>query len=271
MTLKNLSIPSHVALAGLHEHQFRGYPVFSNLLGNISFTGMMILAIGGKKLSIEEAAILDDFATALTMADPRIWPPKIARITSCYGSFPNAMSSAFLSLSRRIGAGTVSEVAKMLLDIQNEIEKKNLKDDEAIKDIIRAHISKKKIINGFGLIGRPTDERLEAFKTRICEKKLNKKKYWRLHELVGDVVQQERHVVPNITLGGAGFLLDLGLNVEQVYQAFVLLLLIPFIGNASEGALQAPAIIQCLPKEYIADKTHAPRKSPRSQGRSKSI
>lgn len=266
MAVNKLSLPTRVAIAGLYEDQFCGYPVFSGLLGTISYTGMLLLATGGKKLSIEETEVIDDLAVVLAMADPRIWAPKIARLASCYGNFEVAMSTPFLTLSKLIGAGTISETVQQLLDIKQLVEEQKAEDDEAIKKIISHYLSKKKLIYGLGLSGRPIDQRLTAFIKSVEKKKLNKRTFWHLQELVSEIGRKERKLEPNIVMGAAGVFLDFGLDVKQSLQLFQFIILIPYIANASEGSKQAPEILQCLPKEYIEEKMEAPRKSSRALG-----
>lgn len=71
---------------GAYDHLFAGYEVFGELLGDESVAGLLALSVGMPKLSQEDVATLNDLAAVNMLCDPRIWPVKLSRLVSSYGS-----------------------------------------------------------------------------------------------------------------------------------------------------------------------------------------
>src|SRR5688572_24620645 len=109
---------TNVGSAGFDDHRFRGFSLYRELLGRESFAGLLALAIDGRRRTPEEAAMLDDLAAVIAVADPRIWPCKLARVASAYGSsLAGVAASTYLLQDAWIGPYTVKGSAQVLVEI----------------------------------------------------------------------------------------------------------------------------------------------------------
>ncbi len=71
-TARRPVIKTHVAWAGWDEHQYRGHRVFAELAGSTSLSGLISIAVSGRRLSPDDERVLDDLAVCLAVAEPRI-------------------------------------------------------------------------------------------------------------------------------------------------------------------------------------------------------
>src|SRR6185369_4355607 len=79
-------------------------------------TGLTVLSVLGRRLTSDACAVVDDVACTLTLADPRIWPLKLTRLISAYGSTLPAAAAGLLSEEdARIGPWTGAKSAEVLL------------------------------------------------------------------------------------------------------------------------------------------------------------
>src|SRR5688572_21221615 len=154
---------TEVGSAGFEDHRFRGFSLYHELLGRESFASLLALAIDGRRRTPEEAAMLDDMAAVIAVADPRIWPCKLARVASCYGSSLAAIAaSTFLLDDAWIGPWTVKASAQVLFEIARALEA-----GRSLEDALSDQIAQKNRVLGFGVPARPHDERVPALASRI--------------------------------------------------------------------------------------------------------
>ncbi|MGH7440596.1 MAG: hypothetical protein ACRENE_33310, partial [Polyangiaceae bacterium] len=73
---------TRVGHASAGHHRFRGYHVGDELVGKETYFSAVSLALGGRRLDADEAAVLDELSAALLGPDPRIWPWKLCRLMS---------------------------------------------------------------------------------------------------------------------------------------------------------------------------------------------
>ncbi len=255
---------TRVAHAGHGAHRFFGHDVFGDLLGRETVTGLLALSVTGRRLSHEEKELLDCLSVVLSVADPRIWPLKITRLIGAYGRTSAAFCSAQICVdSDVIGMWSgAQQAAQTLLDLQAALTAPESSEDE-----LAAFLATKKRLIGYGVPFRARDERLDALRECLEQRGRTGMTFWRLQERLSEMVTRTRNIGPNIVIGTAAMLLDLGFDVRQVPAMGHLLLLPTFVANAVEGAAQAPAVLRCLPDDAIDYIGVAPRLSERAQRR----
>src|SRR5262245_36394504 len=122
-----LVLPTHVAHAYTDDHEFCGAKLYAKLLGRERFVGLIARAIqpAHPHTPSEEAlALLDDLAVITTVADPRIWPLKIVRVVSSYGSIYPAWAAANLCLEgARIGPDACGRAASSLVALRTDLDR----------------------------------------------------------------------------------------------------------------------------------------------------
>ena len=110
---------TRVARAGYEEHRFFSWGVFGELTGRETLSGLVAMAVSGRRLDPGEVAMLDDIAAVLTVADPRIWPLKVGRLAASYGGALEGLAAGILSLDCLYVGGyrTTPTAARMLLEL----------------------------------------------------------------------------------------------------------------------------------------------------------
>ena len=97
-TVPSIDESTRTAHWGWDEHRYFGHRVFEELVGHESLAGLVGLAILGRRLTADEAGMLDDAAAVNTLGDPRIWPLKLTRTIASYGRIMPALSAGVLML-----------------------------------------------------------------------------------------------------------------------------------------------------------------------------
>lgn len=245
-------VRTHVARAGYTRHAFRGHDLFADLLGQASWTEMAVLAVGGRRLEAREVRWLEAVACALTVADPRIWPPKVSRLAAARGDFLMGLAAAVAAMSgSRVGSGTVDQAAVWLQDLVASGE----------EDVLAAVSRLRKtsaLPAGFGVPVREQDERWKPLDGALGDD-------------VGPHVRMARQIHaqvtdpprPNVSLMTAAVMLDVGLKPEQMPALGTLMLTLPLGANALEESLQRNRSMQSMPRDHIRDASPKLRRSPR--------
>ena len=259
-----LELVTRVAHAGWDEHGWCGYQLYAELAGEEGFTGMLALAVSGRRLPPEGRAVLDDIATVVTVADPRIWPLKITRVVAAYGSIYPAYAAGNLALERAmIGFSSCEQAAENLVNLREAVQ--DPEDAAALEAVVRERYDSKRPPVGFGVPFRPRDERVVALRGCLERRGRTGLPHWRFFELAATVVRGAKRLEPNIGLGLAAACLDLGFRPHEIGVLAMGLVQNAFIGNALEGARQAPAILRKLPDERVRYVGERPRESPRAR------
>jgi len=265
---ESASILTRVGHAGWEDHRHFGCSVFSELLGFESYTGLMALAVTGRRLPPEQCCVLDDIACVLTVADPRIWPPKAIRVASSYGSLSSSLAvGCFFLESRVLGPWTSGFAAKFLEDIASEAVLA-AGEIERIRNSIASVLNERGRLIGFGVPFRRRDERLEALRRSIELRGRHKLPYWQLFEIVADIVGELSGLAPNIGIGVAAACLDLGFEPEEISPLVISLNLNVLIANAVEGCNEEAACLRRMPDariEYLGKRNRTSPRSNRSQ------
>jgi hypothetical protein len=254
-------LPTHVAHNGFGLNRFFGFDV-PDLAGDETFAGLAGLAVTGRRFSPEERGMLDDVAVASSLADPRIWPLKMARLVSSYGGCLPGVAVGFLCAEGAVvGFWTAERAAELLLSLLSEVEEPTV---EAVIASLDRRLRAGEWLSGFGVPFRPQDERLLVLRKRVTERKRDTLPAWRMMEAAGEAARKLKGVEPNITVGLAAVCLDLGLTPRQIGILCVTLAQVDYLANAVEGAEQSPAILRRLPVGRMRYVGRPPRQTPRA-------
>jgi hypothetical protein len=249
------------------DHWFRGYMVGKDLAGRATLAGLMGLGINGRRLTDDEAGMLDDIAVAWTSADPRIWPLKVSRLASSFGGTIQGIAAALLCMDCHVvGIWESSLATARWLGELRESLRDCAGDPERVAQAARDHLGNRRFIPGFGVPYRVEDERVPPMWRCLANRGRDRLPNVHLFEQVGDVVRRERGIGPNVTGLATAICLDLGFAPDEIGSLLIYLATPMIIANAHEGARQAPAVLQRLPDDRVRYIGPAPRVSPRARG-----
>lgn len=240
-----------------HDYRFFHWLTFAQLLHRETLSGLVALSVLGRRLNIDDRRILDGCAVVVTAADPRIWPLKVARLASSWGSAAAGVAAGYIYASRgRLGPVAVCAAARFLVDYHEH----GRSAEAMVRQVGGAELS----AVGFGVLFRQSDERFAALEQLVQLENRADRTFWsRLQEL-REAAKAEFGLVPHVSIGLAAVLLDLGASPEKAASLVAGLYLHTFLANAVESAEQQSEIMQCLPDEAIEYVGPAPRKSPRA-------
>lgn len=260
-------IETRVAALGFPEHRFRGYAVFDELVGNETSSSLVALAVAGRRMTAEETATLDDIAAATLVGDPRIWPLKIIRLVASYGGVLAGYAGGHMAIEGdRIGPPVTKHAADLLIALRDRVGD-HIDDRAAIAEHARALIATHKRLIGYGIPFRPYDERYVVLRGRLAARGRADLPFFRLQDVLSEVVRAERRIEPNAGVGIAAILLDMGFSPTETAAIFHFINQPVFIANAYEAATQASSEMRELPREAIAYAGTPPRESPRLSAR----
>lgn len=265
MTLPMLTEPTRSAYWASDEPRYFGYRVFAELTGRESWTSLLALSIIGRRLPPELCGVLDDAAGALTLADPRIWPLKVARVVGAYGAFLPALSAGTLMENEaRIGPWACIDAAKVLIALHAEIAGRE-DDPDVVRAAVAEYRRKHGFVWGFGTPYRGRDERVVAFRSCMERRGRTKLPYFRTIEAVSVAMKEATRADPNIGGVMAAALLDMGLAPREVCAMVVALVHHMFLAQSLESASAPNLQLRELPSEYVTYRGQAPRASPRAE------
>lgn len=257
-------IRTRVAALGFPEHRFRGHAVFEELVGTETNASLIGLAVGGRRLTAEETAVLDDMSAVLLVADPRIWPLKLIRIVASHGGILAGYAAGHMVVEGdRIGPPTSRYAAELLVQLRRAVGDR-IDDREAIANAARELIAQRKRLIGYGIPFRPYDERYVALRDRIIARGRAGLPYFGLQEVLSEVVKAERRLPPNIGIGTAAVVLDMGFSPTEAASIIHFINQPVFIANAFEAGTEPSPELRLLPALSIAYSGTEPRRSPRA-------
>jgi hypothetical protein len=266
MAVPPLDEPTRTAHWGWDEHRYFGHRVFEELTGRESLAGLVGLSILGRRLTPDEAGVLDDAAVVNTLGDPRIWPLKLTRTIASYGRIMPALSAGVLMLDGgRVGPDTGCEAAKVLHRFHAELA--GSLEPERVQAVVAAYLRENRFIWGFGTPYREKDERLVAFRPCVERRGRHLLPYWKTMDAVAAVVRATRREEPNIGIAVAAITLDMGLEPEANGALSLSIMHHMFVAQAIEGTKPGHGALRELPPEYVSYRGRAPRVSPRAQRR----
>lgn len=252
-------LPTRVGQARHGDNHFFGMSVSAELAGSETVTGLIALSIAGRRMAPEERAVLDDVAVVMTVADPRIWPLKLTRVLSAYGSALPALAAANLCIERaHIGHFTTGIAAQNLVELAAASTERG-----TVAEAVEGMLARGGRFMGFGVPFRPRDERVESLRGCLRARGRTDLPYWRLFESLCEVMLERKALAPNIGLAVAAACLDLGFSPREISLLAVALGQTDYLANVVEGASQAPEVLRELPPHTVRHVGRAPRKSPR--------
>jgi hypothetical protein len=246
------------------ENLFFGHRTLADLLGQETMTGIVSLAVKGRRPTEAERRALDAISVISTSADPHIWPLKLLRLVSSYGSVLAGYCACQLTVEgERIGYWISGYAAAVLVDLRGVVGDR-LEDPAAVAEAISDHLRRAGRVTGFGVPLRKSDERMDALKTYVVREGLDRGAHWRLQEALADHVRRERGIPPNVGLGIGAVLLDFGYTPHEISALAHFLAQGVFVANALEAARQQAPEMQKLADEPVEYVGPARRESPRA-------
>lgn len=207
------------------EHRFFGRDLFADLLPNTSMSALLFLSVTGRLPTPAQGTLLDRLAVVTSVADGRIWPLKLTRLGSAYGSVLPGFAIGQLAIEgETIGMWPVSRAAAQL-----EAFARVRNDAEA-----RAHVDAIARFIGFGVPLRPQDERVLALREYLGP--AARGKFHRAHLRLAALVRESRKLEPNIVSLVASLLLDMGCTPAQAGAMAFFSNMNVFVAHAFESA-----------------------------------
>jgi len=248
-------IATRVAFVGHDELRFRGYRVFADLLGRTTATQAIVLGVSGHLLAGAEIEVIDDIVTAMSSADPRMWPFKMIRLAASYGSAAIGVGVGLIGAEGGIfGPHRMRDAALWLTQLRS---RGALTDEELLIEIDRG-------VRAFGVLYRQRDERFEALVALAERGGRHVLPHMELCRRAAALGRKFRQVEAHVFLVVAALALDVGLPLDAIAALATVLLFHDGIANATEGAAQAPRVLRELPADRVAYRGRAARASPRA-------
>jgi hypothetical protein len=263
-------IVTRVGWADFGDFEHFGARLYRDVAGRTSFLQLVVFALGAGRLSDADVAVLDDVATCCHVADPRIWPLKIARLAASGGRAVTGHLAACVVLDGDfIGAHAAEAAAELLLSARHAVDAVGEEGDEegvgervtgALDELLARHPAPP----GFGLQARREDERVLALQKCLVARGRADRPYWALATALWAAARRRTGLEPNAFGAIAAACLDLGLGPSEIGALTSLLLQPSLLANAFEGArLRSPALAR-MPDAAITYTGSPPRESPRA-------
>jgi hypothetical protein len=125
-------------------------------------------------------------------------------------------------------------------------------------------VAAKPRLAGFGVPGRPADERVVALLASLDDMGVLQRPYVALAIGLAQRMKDTHRIEANIALYIGAICMDVGFLPEHVTSVALIIASVPVITNALEGALQQAPSLVCLPIAALDYRGVAPRVSPRS-------
>lgn len=258
------TIITQLGHAGWHDHEVRGVVVFEIDPACTSTVDLLLLTLGVPTDVGEARKVVELCVQAGLNPDPRIPPMKLVRLGAAHGGLLSGLATGFIGLhDSYAGMSALADAARFLQAIQAALGWDF--DDDALDGLLRERRRSRDGIFGFGVAGRPIDERVPWFASHLAELPHGERRWWHLFERIAKLLGKYRRQ-PNFGGAAAAALLDLGCTAEQICAIACLMGFIPLVGNAHEGSIQAPEELRVLPTTSVAYKGAPPRRSPRAAG-----
>jgi hypothetical protein len=245
-------IATRVAHAGFDEHVFFGHPIFGQLAGRTTSSGMFLLALTGRVASDEDCTLVDDFMACVTMADPRIWPLKITRTVGSYGNFLPALAAGYLAIDEgAVGPASVEPAMHQMRELVLLTDGR-VRDVEAVERAFAELRRRTPQLAGFGVPFRRRDERVEALCVRVRARGRHERTYWALLETLREILRRgEKKLELNLASAMAALALDLEIEPAVGPLLGTVLLSPCFFANASEASREPASALRNLPDSHV--------------------
>jgi citrate synthase len=251
------SIKTKVGKALFVDHIFCGYSVARELLETETFWSTLSMAVGGRRLSASESQLFDKISTVVLGADPRIWPLKISRLVSSFGSTYAGVSGVYMALEgSNYGPFVMAAASRMI---------KECVDSSDYKKVLRQLFDNKLKIPGFGVPIREMDERVLAIRGYVKKTDLAGK-YLNTLEDMEDFLLETKGLRVNIGGYLSALLLDFGYQPEQIGILGPVSVFVSLVANSYEESVQQNPQIQYLREDDLEYVGPAKRTSERGRG-----
>ena len=257
-------IATRVAKHLLGENMYFGHRALADLLEHETSTGLMFMAAIGRRPTDEEREVLDVVAVIMTSADGRIWPLKLGRLVASYGGSLAGWCASLLTMEGpRLGPWILGYAAKDLVELRAAIGV-HVDDEDVVAGEARAFFERKRRVVGLGVPLRVHDERYVALEGWVERTGRAGHAFWRIQSALAAHARAAENLAPNVGLGIAAVLLDLGYTPLQISALVTFVNQNVFAANAFEAAQQCAEEMQRLPDECVSYIGPAPRNSPRA-------
>jgi len=238
-------VTTRVARARFDDHRYLGHGALTELLGHESFLGLtMIAACQGRRPTEEERGLLDALAVSMAAADPRIWPLKITRLVAAYGgTIAGYVAGQLCTECDAIGPWVTGPAAELLISVREAVAD-DAAADEKFETVVCAWLETHRRLSGYGVAFRADDERFMALRRHVENEGRARLPYWALQERLSALLLRNRGLKPNIAMGAAALLLDMGLSPKQAQWVTNLANTNTFYANAIEGAEQRTEVLR---------------------------
>jgi hypothetical protein len=254
MTTELSPIYTRVGHTGAKELRFYGKRVFGELLGHTTTTQMLVFGIAGRLLEPEQAALVDDVMTAMSSADPRLWPFKLTRLAAAHGNATYGVAATIIASQGAIfGPTRFEQIANVLVDLHARAPS-----DDELEAILRGGAV------GFGILYGRYDARFDQLMGAL-ERRNHDGPFTQVARQAVHVARTRLTVEPHVFVAIAGVCLDLGMSPSEIGVFGMLPLFHDALANAAEGARQSPVELQCLPGQVVQYLGPPPRVSERAQ------
>ncbi len=255
-----IPIETRVAHTGTDELRLHGRRVFAELLGHASIGQMLVLGISGRLLDEQEIGVIDDLVTAMSSADPRLWPFKLTRLAASYGVASYGVAATLIGSEGGLyGTNRLASAARWLVELERRTKTTDMTDDALLVILDEGGAA----AAGFGVLYRARDERFAALVNRLRERDRHERPYTKLCLHAARVARERRQMEAHVSLVVAAVCLDVGMSVDAIAGFWALILTHCALANAVEGATQAPDVLQRLPLVAVTYRGAEPRTSPR--------
>ena len=245
-------IKTRVGLTTLDNNFYCGFDVREELVGNSDTLDLITLTAINRKLNAEEKNVIYALGSSQCVADPHAWPLKIARTGARHGSFFHGMAAVISYFENAThGPHETKTSADLLLDwIETPDKEKRLE-----------RYRTQSLLPGFGVFGRPKDERVIAFKQWLRDSDFQTGAHFQAYEALIQALPERNE---NNTLITSVILLDMGFSVDDMEAMAFFILLPPVFANALEAAKDQNPEMQIIPGP-IEYKGPEKRASPRQK------
>lgn len=258
------SVPTRVGLATGTDNLFAGFSVLRDLVGNTDFWSMISLAVGHRRLSPDEVALMNDLCVCGFAGDPRIWPLKVSRLASSHHGTVAGLCGAFLACDQALIGPDASErcaqwLAAIVQRAHDEGEAFDLQ--RAVEVLVGGTVLP---LPGFGVPFRSVDERVVALRGRVEASGRSILPAWRMLQRIETIVADLRGWPVNVAGVTAAALLDLGFEPRQMGALCQVPVLPSVLANAVEGARSGSEILRRIPRDALRYVGAPARRSPRA-------
>jgi len=268
MSDDTLSLPTRVAQAIPGGNEFFGFRVETELTDEDALWRGLLLSIGAGPKSFAHLAIVRRLAGCNLVADPRIWPLKITRVVSSYGSVLPALCAGNVFLENaRVGPLTANAAAAFLAEMVQFFDGRQ--DTGPLEVELSRRMNSGERIAGYGVAFRPNDERVQVIDRIVAEEHRDEGRHWQCSKAIETILGKRRHLPRNVVSASAAVLLDCGFSPRQIGLLMWYYFAPTFFANAVEGAAQAPEILRNLPLSAVDYVGPPPRVSPAASGDAK--